>query len=158
MGSLNTSVGPSLFHGNDPEKNDIPIPPGQDDAAATPQKLDLERLGRQRPDVFKSTLSEIFFAASMLVSMLMAVCISLLTRDWETRNPGTIILPRRNDILREYTETFTILVKILHSYTDKFQFHRNSTSQASTSSSPPSQPNCTSPPSPKYGPPASSPS
>lgn len=37
------------------------------------QKVDLERLGRQRPETFKTALSEITFCTSMLVSMLMSV-------------------------------------------------------------------------------------
>jgi hypothetical protein len=37
------------------------------------QKGDLERLGRQRPETFKTAFSEITFCTSMLVSMLMSV-------------------------------------------------------------------------------------
>lgn len=40
---------------------------------ATFQKADLERLGRQRPETFKTAISEIAFCTSMLVSMLMSV-------------------------------------------------------------------------------------
>lgn len=73
-----TSGGPSLFDVSDLENNnDGPPSPGQD-ASFIFQKPDLERLGRQRPDVFKTTLSEVFFSASMLVSMLMAVSFSLI--------------------------------------------------------------------------------
>lgn len=48
------------------------VPPTIRDPA-TFQKADLERLGRQRPDEFKTAVSEIFFCSSMLVSMLMSV-------------------------------------------------------------------------------------
>ncbi|KAK2614702.1 hypothetical protein N8I77_001507 [Diaporthe amygdali] len=47
------------------------VPPTIRDPA-TFQKADLERLGRQRPDEFKTAVSEIFFCSSMLVSMLMS--------------------------------------------------------------------------------------
>lgn len=37
------------------------------------ETLDLERLGRQRPETFPTAISEILFCSSMLVSMLMSV-------------------------------------------------------------------------------------
>lgn len=66
----NPSGGPSLFNDSDPENNESPASPGRRDVTT---EWDLEKLGRQRPDVFQSTLSEVFFSASMLVSMLMSV-------------------------------------------------------------------------------------
>ncbi|ROV95272.1 hypothetical protein VPNG_08971 [Cytospora leucostoma] len=39
---------------------------------STLQRLDLERLGRQRPEIFKTAISELCFCAAMLVSMLMS--------------------------------------------------------------------------------------
>jgi len=42
---------------------------------------ELERLGRQRPEAFKSTVQEILFCSSLLMSMLMAVsylCVTVL--------------------------------------------------------------------------------
>lgn len=47
------------------------VPATQD--PMTLQKADLERLGRQRPETFKTAFSEIMFCTSMLVSMLMSV-------------------------------------------------------------------------------------
>ncbi|KAL1870178.1 hypothetical protein Daus18300_005242 [Diaporthe australafricana] len=47
------------------------VPPTTQDPT-TFQKADLERLGRQRPETFKTSFSEIVFCASMLVSMLMS--------------------------------------------------------------------------------------
>lgn len=48
------------------------VPPTAHDPA-TFGKVDLERLGRQRPETFKTAISEIAFCTSMLVSMLMSV-------------------------------------------------------------------------------------
>lgn len=56
---------------SDTERNVPPTPTPQD--PATFQKADLERLGRQRPETFKTAISEIAFCTSMLVSMLMSV-------------------------------------------------------------------------------------
>jgi hypothetical protein len=39
----------------------------------SPIHYDLEKLGRERPEVFASALAEIFFCFSLLASMLMAV-------------------------------------------------------------------------------------
>ncbi|KUI54575.1 hypothetical protein VP1G_01870 [Cytospora mali] len=39
---------------------------------STPEDLDLDRLGRQRPETFTTAISEIFFCSSMLISMLMS--------------------------------------------------------------------------------------
>ncbi|KAB5511645.1 major facilitator superfamily domain-containing protein [Coniochaeta sp. 2T2.1] len=45
---------------------------GSDEEQQTPlAQFDLDKLGRQRPEVFKSALSEIFFCFSLLASMLM---------------------------------------------------------------------------------------
>lgn len=41
--------------------------------ASSLQNLDLERIGRQRPEAFSSTTAEVFFGCSMLISMLMSV-------------------------------------------------------------------------------------
>ena len=41
---------------------------------AIPQSQDVEKLGRQRPEVFSSTWMEIAFVASMLGALAMAVC------------------------------------------------------------------------------------
>lgn len=38
-----------------------------------PEELDLEILGRKRPDVFSSTLTEAIFVGSMLMCLSMAV-------------------------------------------------------------------------------------
>lgn len=54
---------------SDTERNVSPT--AQD--PATFGKVDLERLGRQRPETFKTAISEIAFCTSMLVSMLMSV-------------------------------------------------------------------------------------
>lgn len=43
------------------------------DETSSHDELDLELLGRQRPAVFSSTLQEVLFCSSLLVSMLMAV-------------------------------------------------------------------------------------
>ena len=43
------------------------------DGVSSQDELDLEVLGRQRPAVFSSTLQEVLFCNSLLVSMLMAV-------------------------------------------------------------------------------------
>lgn len=55
-----------------PEDSERDAPPAAQDPT-TFQKVDLERLGRQRPETFKTALSEIMFCTSMLVSMLMSV-------------------------------------------------------------------------------------
>lgn len=39
----------------------------------TPQVIDVEKLGRKRPDVFSSTWMEVAFVASILTSLAMAV-------------------------------------------------------------------------------------
>ncbi|KAK4108903.1 MFS general substrate transporter [Canariomyces notabilis] len=55
----------------DVEDTDESAPP----QCSTPQTIDaheLERLGRQRPDVFPNTFYEVMFCGSLLVSMLMA--------------------------------------------------------------------------------------
>lgn len=51
------------------------VPPTAQDPA-TFNKVDLERLGRQRPETFKNGISEIAFCTSMLVSMLMSVSLT----------------------------------------------------------------------------------
>ena len=45
------------------------------DGAALEEQIDLEKLGRQRPAVFSSTLSEMLFCFSLLTTSMMAVCV-----------------------------------------------------------------------------------
>ncbi|POS77951.1 membrane transporter [Diaporthe helianthi] len=60
--------------------HDISTSPGDSERHVAPttqdsttfQKVDLERLGRQRPENFKTAFAEIMFCSSMLVSMLMS--------------------------------------------------------------------------------------
>jgi hypothetical protein len=47
---------------------------GADDVSVTQDPdTNLEKLGRQRPDVFPNVVFEVMFCSSLLVSMLMAV-------------------------------------------------------------------------------------
>ena len=48
----------------------------QDAPPSDIQLAELEKLGRQRPAVFSSAISEILFCSSLLISMLMAVSLS----------------------------------------------------------------------------------
>lgn len=57
---------------NDLEVNDTPPDQGQDDGLVF-QKTELERLGRQRPDVFSTPISEVLFCSSILLTMMMSV-------------------------------------------------------------------------------------
>lgn len=57
---------------------DVECAPAQNDSdgADTQPKMgvvDLEQLGRQRPDVFPNAVYEVMFCSSLLISMLMAV-------------------------------------------------------------------------------------
>lgn len=50
-----------------------------------PEEFDLERLGRQRPEAFKSTWTEVAFVASMVTSLAATVCFtSSKCRAWLT--------------------------------------------------------------------------
>ena len=42
-------------------------------SAGTPSEADIERLGRQRPDAFRTLYAEVAFCFSLLASMFMAV-------------------------------------------------------------------------------------
>jgi len=66
MGSTSTDskMGPAQGHN-----------PGAVEPQSTPASYDLEKLGRQRPEVFVSPLSECSFCFSLLASILMAVCL-----------------------------------------------------------------------------------
>ena len=49
-------------------------------------EFDLDRLGRQRPAVFSSTLEEFMFCGSILISMLMSVSLFATTARHRTLN------------------------------------------------------------------------
>jgi len=85
------------------------------DGVSSQDELDLEVLGRQRPAVFSSTLQEVLFCSSLLVSMLMAVSFVL-------HHVSLFFL-------------FFPFLSLPQSYTNEKK--RNSSSPASTSSSPP---------------------
>ncbi|KAL2259683.1 hypothetical protein VTK26DRAFT_6538 [Humicola hyalothermophila] len=56
---------------------DVECPSGPDDNGRSPialdvEQVDLDRLGRQRPDVFPNAVYELLFCASLLVSMFMS--------------------------------------------------------------------------------------
>jgi hypothetical protein len=53
------------------DEENRPVP---DDSNTSPQTIDLEVLGRKRPDVFPNTFYEVLFCGALLVSMLMSVC------------------------------------------------------------------------------------
>jgi hypothetical protein len=58
-------------------RTDVESPSGSDDngriSSLEADELELERLGRQRPDVFPNAVYEVLFCSSLLVSMFMAV-------------------------------------------------------------------------------------
>ena len=85
--STNQSTSPSTNQSTSPSPNQSTSPsPAPDDLDLD---LDLDKLGRQRPDVFPNALYEVFFCSSLLVSMFMAV--SGKPRDPEL---PIILLPR----------------------------------------------------------------
>ncbi|KAJ4286612.1 hypothetical protein N0V88_007976 [Collariella sp. IMI 366227] len=57
-------------------RSDVESPSGSDDNGRTEvrevDKLDLDRLGRQRPDAFKNTLVEVLFCAALLIAFFMS--------------------------------------------------------------------------------------
>jgi len=59
-------------------RTDVENPPlGSDDASGTHtpklDEIDLDQLGRQRPECFPNLVYEVLFCSSLLVSMFMAV-------------------------------------------------------------------------------------
>lgn len=62
-------------------------------STGTFSKADIERLGRQRPDVFHNAFAEIGFCFSLLASMFMAVSVFSLryeaTADSQFRNTSS---------------------------------------------------------------------
>lgn len=75
----------------DGEKHEEPPTVPSNNAVDLLDEKEQERLGRLRPDVFKSTLQEIGFCASVLLSNLMAVRTILLRPTPSQEVPANVI-------------------------------------------------------------------
>lgn len=58
---------------NDAPRYESKISPSQTTPAWIPTQIEIERMGRQRPDIFKTWWAEVGFCVAILGSMLSAV-------------------------------------------------------------------------------------